>query len=113
MAASTAADFHAVVLVTRRGKHGSACQHVEPDDFVIHLRSFQGGIEHSAHQGKVSNAYTAFAPVGAAEPRYFRWVPKSYGLIQELPTTTQSIKFEQFADIALPRPPVDGAAAYC
>lgn len=86
---------------------------------MIHLRSFQGGIEHSAHQGKVSNAYTAFAPVGAAEPRYFRWVPKSYGLIQDLPTMTeqlrdgQSIKFEQFADIALPRPPVDGAAAYC
>lgn len=33
-------------------------KHVEPDDFVIHLRSFQGGIEWSGVAGKVSMAYT-------------------------------------------------------
>ena len=88
-------------------------KHVEPDDFVIHLRSFQGGIEHSRYRGKVSNAYTVMTPVASVEPRYFRWVLKSPGFIQELRTTTeqlrdgQSIKFEQFADVALPLPPLE------
>jgi type I restriction enzyme S subunit len=88
-------------------------KHVEPGDFVIHLRSFQGGIEHSSYRGKVSNAYTVFRPWREVEPRFFRWVLKSDGFIQELRTTTeqlrdgQSIKFEQFASVALPLPPLD------
>ena len=87
-------------------------KHVEPDDFVIHLRSFQGGIEHSRYAGKVSNAYTVFAPLPEVEPRFFRWVLKSQGFIQELNATTeqlrdgQSIKFEQFSRIGLPFPPL-------
>lgn len=88
-------------------------KHVEPDDFVIHLRSFQGGIEHSRYSGKVSNAYTVIQPRNSIEPRYFKWVLKAPGFIQELSTTTeqlrdgQSIKFEQFAQIGLPVPPQD------
>lgn len=85
-------------------------KHVEPDDFIIHLRSFQGGIEHSRFSGKVSNAYCVLIPSKKVEPRYFRWVLKSKGFIQELSSTTdqlrdgQSIKFEQFAGIGLPLP---------
>jgi type I restriction enzyme S subunit len=88
-------------------------KHVEPDDFVIHLRSFQGGIELSNHRGKVSNAYTVFSAVRDTDPAFFRWVLKSSGFIQELSTATeqlrdgQSIKFEQFARIGLPVPPLD------
>src|SRR4051812_19615822 len=37
-------------------------KHVEPDDFIIHLRSFQGGLERSALRGKVSTAYTVLSP---------------------------------------------------
>ncbi|MGF6465111.1 hypothetical protein QFZ89_000269 [Paraburkholderia youngii] len=33
-------------------------KHIEANDFVISLRSFQGGIEHSAYAGCVSPAYT-------------------------------------------------------
>lgn len=86
-------------------------KHVEPDDFIIHLRSFQGGIEHSRYSGKVSNAYTVLAPMPGLDPRYFRWVLKAPGFIQELNHTTeqlrdgQSIKFDQFAKIGLPLPP--------
>jgi len=88
-------------------------KHVEPDDFIIHLRSFQGGIEHSRFAGKVSNAYCVLNPIAKLEPRYFRWVMKSNGYIQELNATTdqlrdgQSIKFDQFASIGLPMPPLD------
>ena len=87
-------------------------KHVERDDFIIHLRSFQGGIEHSRYAGKVSNAYCVLSPIASIEPRYFRWVMKSNGYVQELNATTdqlrdgQSIKFDQFASIGLPLPPL-------
>jgi type I restriction enzyme S subunit len=86
-------------------------KHVEPDDFVIHLRSFQGGIERSTHSGKVSTAYTVLAPKRLVVADYYRWLLKSDGYIQELRTTTnqlrdgQSIKFADFAKVRLPVPP--------
>lgn len=86
-------------------------KHIEEDDFVIHLRSFQGGIEHSNVDGKVSVAYTVLSPNRQADPRFYRWALKSGGYIQELRVTTnqlrdgQSIKFGQFASVWLPRPP--------
>ncbi|WP_446666612.1 restriction endonuclease subunit S [Flexivirga sp. B27] len=86
-------------------------KHVEPDDFVIHLRSFQGGIEHSSARGKVSVAYTVLTPRPGVDSRYYRWLLKSDAYVQELRTTTnqlrdgQSIKYGNFAQIALPRPP--------
>ena len=88
-------------------------KHVEPNDFVIHLRSFQGGIEHSRYAGKVSNAYTILTPDSRCEPRFFRWVLKCSGFIQELNSLTdqlrdgQSIKYSQFAEINLPLPPIE------
>lgn len=86
-------------------------KHVEPDDFIIHLRSFQGGIERSKYSGKVSTAYTVLKPSDRVVPSYFRWLLKSNGYIQELRTTTnqlrdgQSIKFADFAKVQLPCPP--------
>lgn len=86
-------------------------KHVEPDDFIIHLRSFQGGIERSKYSGKVSTAYTVLKPSDRVVPSYFRWLLKSSGYIQELRTTTnqlrdgQSIKFADFAKVQLPCPP--------
>ncbi len=86
-------------------------KHVEPDDFIIHLRSFQGGIERSSYEGKVSTAYTVLEPSDLVVADYFRWLLKSDGYIQELRTTTnqlrdgQSIKFRDFTKIPLPVPP--------
>ena len=88
-------------------------KHVEANDFIIHLRSFQGGIEYSTLPGKVSNAYTVLTPKTDIEPRFYRWVLKSSGYIQELNASTnqlrdgQSIKFADFAAIDLPLPPVE------
>lgn len=85
-------------------------KHVEKDDFIIHLRSFQGGIEHSKYSGKVSNAYCVLIPNHKVNPRFFRWVLKSSGFIQELSSTTdqlrdgQSIKFNEFRSIGFPLP---------
>ena len=92
-------------------------KHVEPDDFVIHLRSFQGGIEHSTIAGKVSVAYTVLAPRPLVEPRFYRWVLKSGGFVQGLQVTVnqlrdgQSIRFADFDKVPLPVPPLDEQCA--
>lgn len=92
---------------------GANMKAVGPDDFVIHLRSFQGGIEHSTFRGKVSPAYTVLTPKPCLEPRYYRWLLKSRDYIQELQSTTnqlrdgQAIKFKDFASIPLPFPPLE------
>ena len=88
----------------------ASMKRVLPDDFIIHLRSFQGGIERSTISGRVSPAYTVLTPSELAEPRFFRWLLKSSAYIQELRTTTnqlrdgQAIGYRDFARIALPTP---------
>jgi len=90
-----------------------AMRHVEPDDFISHLRSFQGGFEHSRQSGKVSAAYTVLTPRPAADPEYLRYLFKSSKYVQALQTTTdqlrdgQSIRFGQVALIPLPLPSLE------
>lgn len=86
-------------------------KHVEPDDFIIHLRSFQGGFEHSRLAGKISTAYTVLRARGRIHSAYYRWLFKSDIYISALAGLTnqlrdgQSIKFGDFARIDLPLPP--------
>jgi len=88
-------------------------KHVEPNDFVAHLRSFQGGIEKSSMRGKVSTAYTVISPLPEADPGFYRWALKSGAFISELAANCeqlrdgQSVKFGDFVRIRLPHPPLD------
>ena len=43
-------------------KDFSILKHVEPDDFVISMRSFQGGLEYSYLRGCISSAYVMLIP---------------------------------------------------
>jgi type I restriction enzyme S subunit len=87
-------------------------RHVEPGDFISHLRSFQGGLEHSSIKGKVSSAYTVLRPKREIEPIFYKYLFKSGRYVQGLSTTTeqlrdgQSIRYEQFALLPLPYPPL-------
>ena len=87
-------------------------KHVEPGDFIIHLRSFQGGIEYSQIPGKVSNAYTVLVPTSEVDQGYYRWYFKSVPLIDKLVTSTdqlrdgQSINFARFSRLTIPLPPL-------
>lgn len=86
-------------------------RHVEPGDFIIHLRSFQGGLELSPFEGKVSAAYTVVTPRKRETQRYFRWLFKSAPYISKLASLTsqlrdgQNITYGTFALIKLPFPP--------
>lgn len=84
---------------------------VEPNDFVISLRSFQGGIEHSQHRGIISPAYTVLAPAPEVEPGYYRHYLKSANLISRLNAVItgirdgKTVKYEEFAELEIPLPP--------
>jgi len=65
---------------------------VEPGDFVISLRSFQGGIEYSGIRGIVSPAYTVLRPMRPELTPYFRWFLKSKAVIEGLKALSTGIR---------------------
>lgn len=83
-------------------------KHVEPGDFVSHLRSFQGGLELSTYPGKVSGAYTVLKFREKQCPGYWRYLLKSDLYVQALQTTTdqlrdgQTIRMKELALVPLP-----------
>lgn len=83
---------------------------VEKNNFVISLRSFQGGIEHSEHEGIVSPAYTVLKNIKGIPAGYLKYLLKSQGFISELNTTVTGIRqgknidFKDFSMSFLPIP---------
>ncbi|MFQ2358790.1 restriction endonuclease subunit S [Aeromonas dhakensis] len=88
-------------------------KHVEPGDFVISMRSFQGGIEYCPYEGCVSSAYVPLTPIKWVHPDYFRYLFKSSPYIQALQSTSnlvrdgQALRFENFSLVDLPVVPID------
>ncbi|MFN9009032.1 MAG: restriction endonuclease subunit S [Hyphomonadaceae bacterium] len=84
--------------------------HVEEDDFVISLRTFEGGIERATERGCISPAYTVLKPSPEVEPKFYQYLLKSQVFISHLQTTVtgirdgKSVKFENFANIVVPVP---------
>lgn len=87
-------------------------KHVEKDDFVISLRSFEGGIERSVYSGCVSPAYTVLRPIEAVEGRFWGYLLKSKGFVESLQSVTdgirdgKSISYQQFGQILVPYVPM-------
>lgn len=85
---------------------------VERDNFVISLRSFQGGLEHSAYRGLVSPAYTVLQASDDIHPAYFRHYFKSTDFVKRLSVAVvgirdgKQISYTDFRSIKLPLPPM-------
>jgi len=85
---------------------------VEEGDFVISLRSFQGGIELCHNRGIISPAYTILRPVHI-QANYFRHLGKSPIFINLLRSTVtgiregQNIDYGKLKEELLPTPPSD------
>jgi len=83
---------------------------VRKDDFVISLRSFQGGLEHSAYEGLVSPAYTVLSCRAGVDPAFYRHYLKSPDFLKRLSVAVvgirdgKQINFADFASIQLPLP---------
>ena len=85
---------------------------VRVGDFVISLRSFQGGIEFAREQGIISPAYTILFPFESDHHAYLAKVFKSRPYIENLSLFVtgirqgQNIDYERLARSYLPLPPL-------
>ena len=85
---------------------------VDAGDFVISLRSFQGGIEYSAYEGLVSPAYTVLKNKLPIDDGYYKAYFKTSDFINRLNGAVYGIRdgkqigFEDFGDLAIHYPPL-------
>jgi type I restriction enzyme S subunit len=86
---------------------------VEPGDFVISLRSFQGGLEYSDHRGLVSPAYQVIRPKVDVIPTFYRHYFKSAEFIKRLAVAIigirdgKQISCGDFSFMRIPFPPAN------
>ena len=86
---------------------------VEKGDFVISLRSFQGGIELAHERGIISPAYTILKETTQIDKRYFKNLFKSPPFISLMTLCVkgiregQNIDYPTFKNEYLPLPPID------
>ena len=98
--------------VTRILRHLDQRRHVEVDDFVISMRSFQGGLERAWRSGCIRSSYIVLQPTQALIVGYFGYLFKSPGYIAALQSTAnfirdgQDLNFENFRQVDLPFPSI-------
>ncbi len=86
---------------------------VRPNDFIISLRSFQGGIEYSRFHGICSPAYLILNRKGQGSDHFYRHLFKSERFIQQLTRTIEGLRdgkmisYKQFSEQHLPAPKAD------
>jgi type I restriction enzyme S subunit len=92
-------------------------KHVEPNDFVMSMRSFQGGLEWSRIGGAISSAYVMLIPQQGVHSPYYAQLLKCQPYIAALRRTSdlvrdgQALRYANFGQIHLPLPPYDEQAA--
>jgi type I restriction enzyme S subunit len=83
---------------------------VEKGDFIISLRSFQGGIEYSNYRGICSPAYVILRRKGEGPEGYFQHLFKSARFIQQLTRNIEGLRdgkmisYKQFSEQQVPVP---------
>ena len=83
---------------------------VEIGDFVISLRSFQGGLEYSYYRGLVSPAYTVLKPKVTINDEFYKYYFKSYDFIGHLSIAVigirdgKNISYDDFCTVKIPYP---------
>jgi len=90
---------------------------VEKGDFVVSLRSFQGGLEYSYHRGIVSPAYTVLKPRKIISEEFYKQYFKSYDFIGHLAIAVigirdgKQISYDDFCTVKIPYPPFEEQTA--
>lgn len=85
---------------------------VSKGNFVISLRSFQGGIEYSTYTGLVSPAYTVLSSRKEISDGYYKQFFKSTDYINRLNVAVYGIRdgkqisYEDFGRLRIPNPPI-------
>lgn len=90
---------------------------VEPGDFIISLRSFQGGLEYSYYRGVVSPAYIVLKPIEPINDEFYKQYYKSYEFIGRLATAVigirdgKQISYDDYCIVKIPHPSLDEQTA--
>ena len=98
------------VVVVNTGFEGLKL--VKVGDFVIHLRSFQGGIEYAYDRGIISSAYTILSPKYPDFSGYYKRLFKSSSFIDLLKICVtgiregQNINYLKLKQFTIPVPPL-------
>jgi type I restriction enzyme S subunit len=99
-------DYHVSVTDKSLETYKEVC----PGDFIISLRSFQGGIEYSRYHGICSPAYVILRKKGELSEAFFKHLFKSYSFIQQLTKNLEGLRdgkmisYKQFSEMLLPYP---------
>ncbi len=86
---------------------------VQVGDYIISLRSFQGGIEYSDYKGICSPAYIILRPTIPINNMFFKRYFKTGNYIKELQKNLEGIRdgkmisYKYFSDIKLPYPTIE------
>ena len=90
---------------------------MEKDDFVISMRSFQGGIERAWASGAIRSSYVVLKPEHNVDIGFFAYLFKSHSYIRALQATSdfirdgQDLNFSNFCGVDLPAVPLVEQAA--
>ena len=88
-------------------------KHVEPFDFIISLRSFQGSLEMSETTGCITWHYIVLKPCRQIYSYYYKWLFKSEIYIRALQRTCnfirdgQDLRYSNFVQVPLFEPPLE------
>ncbi|AIW16486.1 restriction endonuclease subunit S [Vibrio tubiashii] len=86
---------------------------VHVGDFVISMRSFQGGLERAWDEGGIRSSYVVLKPSETVNKDYFQYLFKSVRYIQAIQSTAnfirdgQDMNYQNFVSIDLPLPSLE------
>lgn len=98
--------------VVKISMHLDKRRHVERDDFIISMRSFQGGLERAWSTGAIRSSYVVLKPEAQVHAAYFRYLFKSLPYIAALRATGdfirdgQDLNYSNFCGVDLPLIPL-------
>ncbi|MGE3801822.1 MAG: restriction endonuclease subunit S [Candidatus Kapaibacterium sp.] len=99
-------DYHVSVTAESVASYKEVCK----GDFIISLRSFQGGIEYSRYHGICSPAYVILRKKGDGDDHFFRHLFKTDRFIQQLASNIEGLRdgkmisYAQFSEQLIPVP---------
>ena len=99
--------------VVKISMHLEKRRHVEKDDFVISMRSFQGGLERAWASGAIRSSYVVLKPGPSVDVEFFSYLLKSPDYIRALQSTAdfirdgQDLTFDNFCRVDLPLIPLE------
>jgi len=88
-------------------------KHVNKDDFVISMRSFQGGLERAWSAGCIRSSYVILRPLQEISPDFYGYLLKLPSYIKALQRTGnfirdgQDLNFDNFSQVDLFIPPLE------